>query len=57
MEYLDKHKELHENITRAKKTLRKNQNKCIIIDKLDAIKHETLGTSPEGTVHNLENQI
>ena len=39
-----------------------------IIDKLDAIRHETLGTSPEGrhetfgtspegTVHNLENKI
>ena len=31
--------------------------KFIIIDKLDAIRHETLGTSPEGTVHNLENKI
>ena len=33
------------------------QKKFIIIDKLDAIRHETLGTSPEGTVHNLENKI
>ena len=33
------------------------QKKCIIMDKLDAIMHETLGTSPEGTVHNLENKI
>jgi len=29
----------------------------MIIDKLDAIRHETLETSPEGTVHNLENKI
>ena len=33
------------------------QKKFIIIDKLNAVKHETLGTSPEGTVHNLENNI
>ena len=33
------------------------QKKCMVIDKLDAIRHETLGTSPEGTIHNLENQI
>jgi len=33
------------------------QKKFIIIGKLDAIRHETLGTSPEGTVHNLENKI
>ena len=33
------------------------QKKFIIIDKLDAIRHETLETSPEGTVHNLENKI
>ena len=33
------------------------QEKFIIIDKLDAIKNETLGTSPKGTVHNLENKI
>ena len=33
------------------------QNKFVIIDKLDAIRHETLGTSPEGTVHHLENKI
>ena len=30
------------------------QKKFIIIDKLDAIRHETLGTSPEGTVHSLK---
>ena len=29
----------------------------IIIDKLDALRRGTLGTSPEGTVHNLENKI
>ena len=33
------------------------QKKFIIIGKLDAIRHETLGTSPEGTVHDLENKI
>ena len=33
------------------------QKKFVIIDKLDAIRHETLGTSPDGTVHNLENKI
>ena len=27
------------------------------IDKLDAIRHETLGTSPEETVHSLENRV
>ena len=27
------------------------------IDKLDAIRHETLETSPEETVHNFENKI
>ena len=37
--------------------MRKQREKFIIIDKLDAIRHETLGTSPEGTVHNLENKI
>ena len=31
--------------------------KFIITDKLDAIRHETLGTSPEGIVHSLENKI
>ena len=29
--------------------------KFIIIDKLDAIRHKTLGTNPEGTVPNLKN--
>ena len=33
------------------------QNKFIIIDKLGAIRHETLETSQEGTVHNLKNKI
>ena len=33
------------------------QKKYIIIDKLDAIRNETLGTSPEGTVHSLENKM
>ena len=33
------------------------QKKFIIIDKLYAIRHETLETSPEGTVHDLENKI
>ena len=33
------------------------QNKFIIIGKLDAIRHETLRTSPEETVHSLENKI
>ena len=33
------------------------QNKFIVIDQLDAIRHETLGTNPEGTVHSLENKI
>ena len=32
------------------------KKKFIMINKLDAIRHETLGTSPEGTVHNLENR-
>ena len=32
------------------------QKKCIIIDKLDTLRHETLGTCPEGTVHNIENR-
>ena len=42
---------------------RKNRRKAgpskefIIIDKLDASRHETHGISPEGTVHNLENKI
>ena len=35
MEYLDKHKELHENITTAKKTLRKNQNKMSVLKKVE----------------------
>ena len=29
----------------------------MIIDKLDSVRQETLGTSPEGTIHNLENKI
>ena len=33
------------------------QKRFIIIDKQDAIRHEILGTSPEGTVHSLENKI
>ena len=33
------------------------KKKFIMINKLDAIRHETLGTSPEGTVHSLENKI
>ena len=33
------------------------QKKCIVIDKLDAIRHETFRTNPEGTVHKLENKI
>ena len=31
--------------------------KFIIIDKLDAIRHKTLGISPEGTVPNLKKKI
>ena len=34
-----------------------SQKKFIIIDKLDATSDKSLGTSPEGTVHNLENKI
>ena len=33
------------------------QKKFIIIDQLDVIRHETLGTSLEGTVHSLENKM
>ena len=33
------------------------QKEFMIIGKLDALRHGTLGTSPEGTVHNLENKI
>ena len=35
MENLDKHEELHENITREKKTLRKNQNKMSVLKKVE----------------------
>ena len=56
------HSELHpvnEVNTKEKKSRPQKgpQKKFIIIDKLDAIRHETLGTNPEGTVHNLENKI
>ena len=30
------------------------QKKFIITDNMDALRHETLGTSPEGTVHSLK---
>ena len=42
---------------KEKQALARPQKKFTIIDNLDAIRHETLGTSPEGTVHNLENKI
>ena len=42
---------------KEKQALSRATKKIIIIDKLDAIRHETLGTSPEGTVHSLENKI
>ena len=31
--------------------------KFIILDKLNAIRHEALGISLEGTVHSLENKM
>ena len=33
------------------------QKKLLVIDKLEAIRYETVGTSPEETVHSLENKI
>ena len=34
MENLDKQEELHENITREKKTLKKNQKKMLVLKKV-----------------------
>ena len=42
---------------KEKKALARAAKKFIIIEEQDAMRHETLGTSPEGTVHNLENKI
>ena len=46
-----------EELKKKKKSRPQQGPQKKFIDKLDAIRHETLGTSPEGTVHNLENKI